>query len=257
MGKYDFATNKYIADLKIHDDKYFEHVIKFIGKYAEKKSYILDIGTGTGNLIKILREKGYINSFGLDLDSKAIIAGQNEFNLQNVIFDTENFPFRNKMFDVVISFTVGEHIDNISDFIDFKNSFLKDGGIFYMYMPNYHNPKFYLNVLITKLKGAEIHKTPFTIGNSLDIFLRFIKFSFLSVYKMLTGKVFIVKVTPLPSSVSEGGDADATWCSNYLDLKNSFKRKKHLSYSEIEPPSIKKSFSREFFAAKVIFKNRI
>ena len=255
MGRYNFSTDKYIEGLKNHDEKYFAHVINFLDRHACKNSYILDIGTGTGNLIKILREKGYVNSFGLDLDSRAVSFGRNELGLYDTIFDIENFPFRKKMFDVVISFTVGEHINNISDFIDFKNSFLKETGIFYMYMPNYHSPMFYLKNFIMKLKGDEVHKTPFTSGNSLAVFFRFIKFCFMSLYKILTGEVCIIKVTPLPSSVSEGGDADATWCSSYLDLKNSFARKKYLRFEEIEPPSTIKSISRDFFAARIKFGN--
>lgn len=254
MGKYNFSTNKYIDDLKNHDQKYFEHIIKFLDKYAHKNSYILDVGTGTGNLIKILRENGYLNSFGLDLDSKAILVGQEEFKLQNIIYDIENFPFRKKMFDFVISFTVGEHINNISDFIDFKISFLKENGMFYIYMPNYHTPLFYLKIFLMKIKGIEVHKSPFTLGNSFEILLKTIKFSFVSLYKLLTGRVLIMKVMPLPSHISEGGDADATWCSNYFDIKNTFALKKYLSFKEVEPPSIKKSISRDFFAAEVKFK---
>lgn len=253
MGSYNFSTEKYINDLKSHDDIYFRHALEFIGAHADKSSYILDVGTGTGNLVKILRDRGYANAYGVELDSGAVSTGINELGLGGKIFDVESFPFRKKMFDVVLSFTVGEHVGNIGDFIDFKNSFLKDGGIFYIYMPNYHSPIFYLKTLLSKLKGETLHKTPFNEGSAYDTFAVFIKMTLLSLYKIITGKVSIQKVDPLPPEVSEGGDADAVWRSNYLDVRNSFLQKKHLRFDEIDPPSLRKIFSREFFAAKLNF----
>ena len=65
--------------------------------------------------------------------------------------------------------------------------------------------------------------------------------------KLFFNNNYIWKVQPLPSSVSVGGDADACWVSNYLDIRNYLKEKK---VREIEERSFKEKISTNYYIAR-------
>ena len=236
----------YEKQLLNHDEGYFKPVLDFLYKNIDKSAQILDIGAGIGSLINILKSRGYTNVYGIELNKKYVDFGRNHFKLNNVLFTFDDFPGREKSFDVVLSFTVAEHVDDINNFIDLKLTYLKNQGIIYTFAPDYQSIELYKDILRKKLKGERQHLTPFNKGGILRSIWMVMKMSFWVKIKQFYKKPRMIKVTPLPLEVSVGGDADATWCCNYEDIKKCFTMRKDLITEQI--------FSDCALIVKVIYK---
>lgn len=84
----------------------FTQIGKFIGN--KNNLTILDIGCGTGIVIKRLEEYG--NVFGIDISSEAISFCRKR-GIKNIIkADTTNLPFNDNTFDLITVLDVLEHI---------------------------------------------------------------------------------------------------------------------------------------------------
>jgi len=73
---------------------------------------VLDIGCGTGNILKILGGLYSLNLFGVDISKKAIEYCKIR-NLKNVyLANAENLPFESNQFDLILALDVIEHLQN-------------------------------------------------------------------------------------------------------------------------------------------------
>jgi SAM-dependent methyltransferase len=101
----------------------------------EKNESVLDIGCGTGEFLKKIREKTG-NAVGLELNSvaydKCIKAGLTVYNETIQAYAANN---RGK-YDVVCIFQVLEHVYDIKDFLDAALKALKPGGKLVIGVPN-------------------------------------------------------------------------------------------------------------------------
>lgn len=85
----------------------FNIIDEFIRK--DKKIKILDIGCGTGIVMKRLGRYG--EAFGVDISNEAISFCKKR-RIKNIInSDAKKLPFENNNFDLVTSFDVLEHVD--------------------------------------------------------------------------------------------------------------------------------------------------
>jgi len=99
---------------------------------------IIDVGSGTGDLIKIiLKENKNVSIYSVDLNLKMLNEAKKQFNDQqkkNIKFinaNAENLPFENNFFDkYVISFCL-RNITYIEKALRESFRVLKPGGIFY------------------------------------------------------------------------------------------------------------------------------
>ena len=159
-------SKEYEDRLFLHDEEYFQPVLEFLEQNKiNKNSKILDVGCGVGSLVNILRNRGYKNTYGIDLDSDFIARGRNHYALNEALFDNETAPFSEKTFDMVLSFTVAEHVDCIQSFVDFKIKFLKEAGIFYLFAPNFNDVLMQQRILGDKIGGRMvINRLPFSEG---------------------------------------------------------------------------------------------
>jgi ubiquinone/menaquinone biosynthesis C-methylase UbiE len=118
--KKDIAL-KYDASAEIYDARYTSIQQK---KYVEilsrvnikKNASILDIGCGTGSLLNLLhqRHKTTVHRLvGVDLSFEMIKkAQQKNRNLDFLVADSDQLPFRDNAFDVVVSVT---HLQNLPE----------------------------------------------------------------------------------------------------------------------------------------------
>ena len=92
-------------------------------------SYILDVGCGSGEFLSCLKEKGYVNLYGLDPSSESVakLKDKEIIGIQGNIFDvvSENLLHG---FDLVISTAVVEHIYDLNLYVEQLKKYMKQGG---------------------------------------------------------------------------------------------------------------------------------
>ena len=111
---------------------------------AEKQGLkkILDVGCGTGRLVKYFNDKGYMAS-GCDINSEAIKFAR-KINKENSILKATatKLPFKDNSFDLVTSISVIEHLSEkqAKKFLSEVRRVLRDGGLIFLVTPNYSTP---------------------------------------------------------------------------------------------------------------------
>lgn len=94
---------------------------------------ILEIGSGTGFQLNILREYSS-KAVGIDVKSSAYQEKVSDI----IIYDGQNIPFPDSSFDVVFSSNVLEHIKNINQFHNEVKRVLKKNGICIHILPSHY-----------------------------------------------------------------------------------------------------------------------
>lgn len=113
-------------------------VYKSIKRLLSNKNFALEIGCGEGYGANIL-SKYFKRVIALDVDKAVIANAAKKYFLKNCIFqvyDGKKIPYENKVFDVVISFQVIEHLVDSVSFVLETYRVLKKNGIFLITTPN-------------------------------------------------------------------------------------------------------------------------
>ena len=146
---------------------------------SERKSHelkYLDIGVGYGiSLLRCIKEGfgvvGIEPGKGVGFEGRYEVAKQlldanGVSDVSNVLYDCsggEMSCFEDNTFDVVYSFSVLEHVDNIERVLSEARRVLKKGGFMYMNMPNYnsfaelHYNTFWIPFLFKSKKLARLY----------------------------------------------------------------------------------------------------
>lgn len=110
-----------------------------LAKHYIKKGYnILEIGCGDGYGANYLAEND-INVIGIDVDKHSINYAQRKYQKNTLsfhLYDGENINYEPHSFDMVISFQVMEHVENINLFLENIKKMLKQNGLFLITTPN-------------------------------------------------------------------------------------------------------------------------
>ena len=101
----------------------------------QKNDKIIDVGSGTGDLISLILKKNIQNSiFSIDLNERMLKLGERKFNNKNIKFikaNAEKLPFPDNTFDkYIISFCL-RNVTDIKKALIESNRVLKPGGSFY------------------------------------------------------------------------------------------------------------------------------
>lgn len=116
-----------------------KRVLELIRKYNPKAKSIMELGVGSGNVLKCFPKK--YDLFGLDIDQKYVKLAQKKMPCANLIVSSmHNFKI-NKKFDVI--FSIYDSINFLESFEQWKQTFktvhkhLNEPGIFIfdMYTP--------------------------------------------------------------------------------------------------------------------------
>ncbi len=83
--------------------KCYPYIIDVIEKIGDRKSKILDIGCGEGDVLLQLSEMGYTSLYGVDLSDEAVKRAK-ELNpkINFTVGDVEQLPFDDEEFDVIV-----------------------------------------------------------------------------------------------------------------------------------------------------------
>lgn len=133
----------------------FEANLAFLNKTGilSKEKKFLEIGSGTGRLLSFFYEKAYdikgMEKNGASIEKSRRIYG----NVPISMVTSEILPFEDKVFDIVMSFDVFEHIPNSDKHLNEVNRVLKDNGYYVLQTPN----KF-LNVVFETIRWKSFTK---------------------------------------------------------------------------------------------------
>ncbi len=138
----------YFSNRNIGEDAYSTYKLpRYLGPYftdADKDLSVLDIGCGLGQTLNFLKERGYTNLYGVDINEEAIQACKAKGISAERMDDTRDFAKVSKVkYDRIIMSHVLEHIDKeliIDTLIHIKKYLLKEGGIFLLMVPNAQAP---------------------------------------------------------------------------------------------------------------------
>lgn len=146
LGKKEQVTNMFNTISKEYDTlnrvisfgidvKWRKKVVKIVR--AAKATQILDIATGTGDLAINLAQIRHSKIVGLDISEGMLSVGRKKIEklqlnnqIEMVIGDSENIPFKNNTFDAItVAFGV-RNFENLENGLSEILRVLKKGGIF-------------------------------------------------------------------------------------------------------------------------------
>jgi SAM-dependent methyltransferase len=118
--------------------KWFEHI-------DLRSKSVLDLGSGYGGRTLRYKELGARQAVGLEIALTAALDGRlfAESRSADVGFTTgvgESLPFADNSFDVVTSYDVFEHVQDLGRVLDECRRVLKPGGVLYAVFPPFYHP---------------------------------------------------------------------------------------------------------------------
>ena len=111
-------------------------LIDYIKKYYTKDSAIVDLGSGAGHWLLQLKENGYTNVYGVDLDNFIVFPEIRELNrFKAADLNKDRLPFEDASTDLIICTQVFEHLENPFHFERECARILKPGGLLVLSYP--------------------------------------------------------------------------------------------------------------------------
>lgn len=136
-------------------------IVRLVNKYSSDKNVkILEIGCAQGYLIERLRDIGYKNASGVDVD-KGLINKAKAKGLNVLCMDIMNNNFDDESFDLIICSDIMEHIKDEYKFVSEVKRILKRNGVAFVFVPafmflwSYHDE---INRHYKRYKASDLKK---------------------------------------------------------------------------------------------------
>lgn len=163
----------------------------FEGKFSEKfynlvvnnititnEMYVLDVGCGTGTILKRLSEKFSFNGYGIDVEEKMIEQAKIKCSDMDMrCCPCDKTPFEDGKFDVIIACMAYHHFPDKVQFSKEVSRLMKHGGKLYI-----ADPKLPFPVRKMLNTALNIHKVNGRIFTANEIIDNFAKYGFARVY---------------------------------------------------------------------------
>ena len=136
LSKEHFNKQASIYDEKdtIYYSKYGKISCNYVSEYLKNIDYnkLLDIGSGTGYLINMLKDKEMTEFYGLDLSEEMIkiAESKNIKNAQFILGSANKLPFDDDTFDVVTCIQSFHHYPYPNEAMREAYRVLKKGGVY-------------------------------------------------------------------------------------------------------------------------------
>jgi len=133
--------NKKYFEERDHLHLHIAETIKIL-MLENKLKKILDVGCGTGKMVKFFNDNGF-QSLGCDIYDDALKSAR-KINKKNTIIKASatNLPFKNNSFDILTAISVIEHLTSkeVEKFLNETKRVLKPNGSIFLVTPNYATP---------------------------------------------------------------------------------------------------------------------
>lgn len=140
MGK-TYYNRKYFDDRLEGQQSMAFSIWKFLTEIKAKK--ILDVGCGSGWLVRYLNQKGF-KTKGCDLAEEAVKMAKKQVKPSSLIVKASatNLPYKDNSFDSVLGVSIIEHLtkSQAKKFLKEASRVLKKGGWMFLVTPNYATP---------------------------------------------------------------------------------------------------------------------
>lgn len=126
--------------MALSTDKILLSTVEMVGKLNCTFPLVhLDVGSGHGDLIKLLRERHELTSFACDYTDELITLS--DVPVQVADLNVDKLPFTDASFDLVTCTEVIEHLEHYRETIREMHRVLKPGGVLVVTTPNILNLK--------------------------------------------------------------------------------------------------------------------
>ena len=232
MEHYYNTSDAYHSKLSKETPPDFEDYFSLIDKFG-KAGRLLEIGCGTGLSSYLLSQKGY-QTVGIDISELFLKELKNKEgpNLKLEVGDAQNlYQFPDNSLDIVCMNGVIEHIPEVEKALKEMSRVVRPEGIIVITGPNLLSPFSPIRFILRRVFRGTPIKTPFfdSVGGAFLTILK--RIVVIAKKKLSTGPDFSLRNPEFDA----GGDFDAVWQSNAIDLEKYFKKMGfeilHLSYS--------------------------
>jgi len=135
---------------------------------------ILDVGCGTGTILKNLNKLCEFDGYGIDVEENMILEAQNKCPEMNIfVSDGAKTPFEDSKFDIITSCMAYHHFADKKGFAKEASRILKPGGHLYI-----TDPRFPWIVRKPLNLALQLHKIAGYFGTSKEIRKEFSEYGF-------------------------------------------------------------------------------
>jgi ubiquinone/menaquinone biosynthesis C-methylase UbiE len=134
---FDRSASSYDSGLKGRMSKRFYNLLLSQLK-INQGSVILDVGCGTGTVLKRIGETAEINGFGIDASENMIALAKAKCpNMDIFVSGSSRTPFEASKFDIITACMAYHHFDDKKGFAKEAARILKPGGCLYISDPRF------------------------------------------------------------------------------------------------------------------------
>ncbi len=173
-----------LHNFSLSDEGHCGHFTQFTDVFDDffhftEHSRIVDIGCGAGeDAVKLAHSRPDLEVFAFDIGQNIISLANKSLSLENLHFmraDSRFLPFRNEVFDYVVSFGVFHHTDSPKKCVLEAFRVLKEGGTAFVYLYKNHEDNFVKRIgvigeafIMKKLSGMP-YRNAKTLSHALAI----------------------------------------------------------------------------------------
>jgi SAM-dependent methyltransferase len=135
LSKYDYAEQWNAAPPDA--EQRFQEAARIIREYIPSAdSRVLEIGSASGQLLKVLRDMGYGNLLGADPSPGCVRAAQARYGIPGIVGTVFDLPEPEMPYDFLILIGVMEHIRDLDRAVERFRGLLAAGGRIYLEVPD-------------------------------------------------------------------------------------------------------------------------